>query len=150
MKHNRLRLTNTERLNFVSNLSTMYSAGIPLLSAVIALSEEARGNTKKILQEIDADLLKGKNLYESLAKFPLIFDTITVNMIRASEASGTLDVILKDLKVQIKKDIAFNRKIRTALTYPVLVMVVFIAVLLMILVVVMPKISTVFTQLKIP
>lgn len=145
----RIRLSNTELLNFISNLSTMYSAGIPILSAIHSLSEEARGNTKKILAEINDDLLKGKHLYESLAKFPLVFDTITVNMVRASETSGTLDVVLKDLKIQIKKDIAFNRKIKTALIYPALVFVVFIGVLLLVLIVVMPKISTVFSQLKV-
>lgn len=145
----RIRLSSTELLNLVSNLSTMYSAGIPILSAIHSLSEEARGNTKKILIEINADLLKGKHLYESLAKFPHVFDIITVNMIRASESSGTLDIILKDLKVQLKKDIAFNRKVRSALIYPVLVLVVFVAVMLLILIVVMPKIATVFTQLKV-
>lgn len=150
MTYKRMTISSTDTLNLVSNLSTMLSAGIPILSAVHSLSEEARGNTKKILTEIHADLLKGKHLYESLAKFPLIFDSVTVNMVRASEESGTLDVILKDMKEQIKKDIALNRKIRNALTYPFLVVVVFVGVLLLILTVVMPKISTVFTQLKVP
>ena len=112
-------------------------------------SEEARGNTQKILTEINADLLKGKHLYESLAKFPLVFDTVMVNIIRASEESGNLDLALKDLKEQIKRNIIFNRKIHSALTYPILVFIVFIAVLLLILIVVMPKIATIFTQLKV-
>ncbi|HYK09107.1 MAG TPA: type II secretion system F family protein [Candidatus Eisenbacteria bacterium] len=145
----RITLSSSELLNLVSNLSTMLSAGIPILSAIHSLGEEARGNTKKILTEISADLLKGKHLFESLAKFPYVFDTITVNMVRASEQSGTLDIILKDMKEQIKNDIIFNRKIRSALTYPFLVLLVFVAVLLLILVVVMPKIATVFTQLKV-
>ncbi|HEX7042297.1 MAG TPA: type II secretion system F family protein [Patescibacteria group bacterium] len=149
MNYKRMTISDNDLLNLVSNLSTMISAGIPILSAINSLSEEARGNTKKILVEIHEDLLKGKHLYESLAKFPYIFDTITVNMVRASEESGTLDTILKDLKAQVKKDIAFKRKIRSALTYPALVMVVFIGVLVLILTVVMPKISTVFTQLKV-
>ena len=150
MNYKRLTISSGELLNVVSNLSTMLTAGIPILSAVHSLGEEARGNSKKILQEIYGDLLKGKHLYESLAKFPMVFDSVTVNMVRASEESGTLDQILKDLKEQIKKDIALNRKIRSALTYPVLVVFVFMGVLLLILTVVMPKISTVFGQLKVP
>ncbi len=151
MKNNdkRLRLSKVELLNMVSNLSTMFTAGIPILSAIRSLSEEGHGNSKKILTEMYNDLLKGKRLYESLAKYPHVFDSVTVNMVRASEESGTLDIILKDLKEQIKRDIAFSRKIKSALTYPVLVMIIFVAVLLLILVVVMPKISTVFTQLKV-
>lgn len=150
MIQKRLTISTGETLNLVSNLSTMLSAGIPILSAIYSLSEEARENTKKILIEMHNDLLRGKHLYESMAKFPFVFDTVTVNMIRASEESGTLDVVLKDLKEQIKKDIALNRKIRNALTYPFLVLIVFLGVLLLILTVVMPKISTVFTQLKVP
>lgn len=149
MKYKNLTLSSTKLLNLISNLSTMLSAGIPILSAIHSLSEDARGNMQKVLVEINADILKGKHLYESLAKFPLIFDIVTVNMIRAAEESGTLDITLKDLKEQIKRNIAFNRKITSALIYPILVAIVFVAVLLLILIVVMPKISTVFTQLKV-
>lgn len=144
-----ISLSSSEKLNFVSNLSTMISAGISILSVVNSLSQEAQGNVKKILETMSADLLQGKHLYMSFSKFPLVFDSITVNMIRASEETGALDVVLKDMKEQIKKDIAFNRKVRAALTYPFLVLLVFFAVLSIILVVVIPKIATVFSQLKV-
>lgn len=147
LKH--LTISNTDKLNFISNLSTMISAGISLLSAIASLSEEAKPNVKKILETLRADLLQGKHLYESFAKFPMVFDNVTINIIRASEQTGTLDVVLKDMKEQIKRDIAFQRKIRSALTYPVLVVIIFFAVLFLILVVVIPKIATVFSQLKV-
>jgi type II secretory pathway component PulF len=149
MNYKRMTLPNAKLLTLVSNFSTMISAGIPILSVAHSLSEESRGNTQKILMEINTDLLKGKHLYESLAKFPSIFDTVTVNMIRASEESGTLDIALKNLKEQIKRNIAFNRKVRSAIIYPILVMIVFIAILLLILIVVIPKIAAIFTQLKV-
>ncbi len=144
-----ISITNSEKLNLISNLSTMLRAGIPILSAIGSLSEEAQGNVKKILEAIRTDLLQGKHLYVSFSRFPLVFDGVIVNMIKASEESGTLDVVLIDFKEQIKKDIAFKRKVRSALTYPALVLIVFFAVLFLILVVVIPKIATVFTQLKI-
>lgn len=149
MKSKHLRLSNTEKLNLVSNLSTMITAGIPILSAVISLSDEARGNVKKILTEIHTDLLQGNHLYMSFAKFPMVFDNVTVNMVRAAEESGTLDTIFKDLKIQIKKEIVLTRKIRNALTYPLLVVLVFFGVLTTILVVAIPKIAAVFTRLKV-
>lgn len=150
MKIKNISLSSTEKLNFISNVSTMLSAGIPILSVIDSLAEEGRGNVKKILEEIHKDLLQGKHLYASFAKFPRVFDSVTVNMVRAAEESGMLDVVLKDMKAQIKKDIALNRKIRTALTYPAVVMLVFFGVLFTILVVAIPKISTVFAQLKTP
>jgi type II secretory pathway component PulF len=72
-----------------------------------------------------------------------------VNIIKASEEAGTLDVVLKDLKDQVQKDIEFTDKIKSALTYPIIIFIVFLIVLLVILVVVIPKIATVFVQLKV-
>jgi type IV pilus assembly protein PilC len=144
-----LTLSGTEKLNLISNLSTMINAGIPILSAIHSLAEESRGNTQKILQQVQIDITHGKQLNESLAKFPRVFNQMTIKIIRASEQAGKLDIILADLKEEIKKDIALNRKLKSAMTYPIIVFFVFIAVLTMILVVVMPKIATVFSQLKV-
>jgi type II secretory pathway component PulF len=149
MKTKNISISSSEKLSLVSNLSTMISAGIPILSTIDSLLEESRGGTKTILETIHADLLQGKQLHLSLEKFPRIFNKVTVYMIKASEEAGTLDISLRDLKEQIKKDIEFNGKIRSAMTYPILVLFVFLAVLLLILVVVIPKIAQVFSQLKV-
>jgi type II secretory pathway component PulF len=127
----------------------MITAGIPILETIDSLLEDAKGNAKKILEAVREDLIQGKHLYSSFARFPGIFDKVTVNIIKASEEAGTLDVTLKDLKSQIKKDMEFGDKVKGALTYPVLILLVFFGVLLMILIVVVPKISTVFLRLKV-
>jgi type II secretory pathway component PulF len=145
----RIVISDTDKLNFISNLATMLSAGIPIMAAIRSLGEDMHGNVKKILDQMYDDLMNGKKIYQSFAEYPYVFDEVTINMIKASEQAGTLAVVLSDLKDQIKKDIAFKRKIRSALTYPILVLCVFFAVLFMILVVVIPKITTVFTQLKV-
>jgi len=149
MKEANLRLSGNDKLGLMSNLSTMITAGIPILETVDSLMEDAKGNTKKILEAVREDLVQGKHLYSSFARFPSIFDKVTINIIKASEEAGTLDVTLKDLKVQIKKDMEFEDKVKGALTYPALILLVFFGVLLMILVVVIPKISTVFLRLKV-
>lgn len=149
MKDGNLSLSGNDKLGLISNLSTMITAGIPILETVDSLLEDAKGNTKKVLEAVREDLIQGKHLYSSFTRFPGIFDKVTVNIIKASEEAGTLDVTLKDLKSQIKKDMEFADKVKGALTYPVLILLVFFGVLLMILVVVIPKISTVFLRLKV-
>jgi type II secretory pathway component PulF len=149
MKIEQLTISNSEKLTLISNLSTMITAGIPILEVVDSLLEDAKGNVKKILEIVREDLIQGKHLYISFSRFPLVFDKVTANIVKASEEAGTLDITLKDLKDEIKKDIEFSDKIKTALTYPVIIIFVFFAVLLLILIVVIPKIATVFLRLKV-
>ncbi len=146
---NSLRISSTDKLALVSNLATMLTAGIPILEVVDSLLEDAKGSQKKLLDSLKSDLTQGNHVADAFAKFPRVFDKITVNLIRASEEAGTLDVTLIDLKSSIRKDAEFSDKIKGALTYPVLIMLVFGGVLLMILVVVVPKISTVFMRLNV-
>lgn len=149
MKTQKISISNTDKLSLISNLSTMVSAGIPILSAIESLSEDAKGGTKKILEVTRADLLGGKHLYVSFAKFPLVFNNVTVNIIRGSEEAGQLATILKDLREQVRKEIEFNDKIRSALTYPILVLLVMLGILIIILVVAIPKIAAVFLRLRV-
>ncbi len=149
MKDKNITISGNDKLGLVSNLSTMITAGIPILETVDSLLEDVKGNTKKVLEAVREDLIQGKHLYSSFSRFPGIFDKVTVNIIKASEEAGTLDVSLKDLKSQIKKDMEFGDKVKGALTYPVLILMVFFGVLLMILIVVIPKISTVFLHLNV-
>lgn len=145
-----LRISTSDKLGLISNLATMLSAGIPILEVVDSLLEDAKGNQRKFLDSLKSDLSQGNHVSDAFAKFPKIFDKITVNLIKASEEAGTLDVTLTDLKSSIKKDAEFTDKIKGALTYPVLIFFVFVGVLLMILVVVVPKISGVFLKLNVP
>ncbi|HVZ11597.1 MAG TPA: type II secretion system F family protein [Patescibacteria group bacterium] len=145
-----ITLSNSEKLGLISNFATMLAAGIAILEVVDSLLEDSKGNQKKILEILREDLSQGNHMSTSFEKFPKVFDKITVNLIKASEEAGTLDVTLKDLKETIKKDADFRDKIKGAVTYPAFVLVVFVGVLLMILIVVVPKISSVFIRLKVP
>lgn len=149
MKTERTSLSNNEKVDLVGNLSTLLSAGIPILEAVESLLEDSKGNLKKILQTLRNDLMEGKHVYASFSKFPRAFDKVTVNLLKAAEEAGALDVTLKDLKDIIRKEMEFTDKVKSALTYPILIIIVFAGVLLMILTFVVPKISTVFMRLKV-
>jgi type II secretory pathway component PulF len=149
LKPQNISLSPKDKMVLVSNFSTMLSAGISILEAVDSLLEDAKGNQKDVLAALRADLIQGKHVYSSFAQFPKIFDKVTLNILKASEEAGTLDVALKDLKGTIKKQMEFGDSLKSALIYPILISVVFIGVLLMILLVVVPKISTVFLRLRV-
>lgn len=149
-KNYRLRLNNTDKIALISNMSTMLSAGIPILDVVTNLLDDAKGNQKKLLDTLREDLTQGHQVNYTLDKFPNVFDKVMVSVIKASETAGTLDVTLKDLRENIRKQNEFNDKIKSALLYPVFIIVVFFLVLLVNLIVVIPKIAIVFKSLKVP
>lgn len=142
-------LSSNDKITLVSNLHTMLSSGIPILETVESLLEDAKGGQKKLLQTMKDDLAQGQHMYVTFEKFPKVFDKVTVNIVKASEESGTLDTALEDMKSSIRKEIEFNDKIRSALIYPVFIMIVFLIVMVVILVFVVPRISTVFLRLNV-
>jgi len=144
-----LTLKTSEKISLIGSLSTMLAAGIPIFEVVHSLAEDARGNQKKVLDTLSDDLAQGKRVYSTFAKFPRVFDKVTVNVIRASEEAGTLDVTLKDLRDNIRREAEFADKIRAALIYPIFILAVFGAVLIMVLFLVVPKVAVVFKSLKI-
>lgn len=145
-----ISLSQSEKISFISNLSTMLSSGIPILDAVSNLLDDAKGNQKKVLETLRDDLTQGHQVNYTFARFPKIFDKVMVNVVRASEMAGTLDVTLKDLRDDIRKQNEFNDKIRSALIYPIFIILVFILVLVVNLVFVIPKVAVVFSNLKVP
>jgi len=142
-------LNNKEKLEIIHSLATLLKAGIPIIDAVVSLEEESKGNTQKILRALKDDLNQGKKISDSFAKFPNAFDPVSISLIEAAEEAGTLDETLNDLTENIKKDIDLEEKVKAALIYPILVFVVFGAVLLLILTFVIPRIATVFTRLNV-
>jgi type IV pilus assembly protein PilC len=144
-----LKISNNEKLSLFSTLSTMINAGIPILETLDSILEDSKGNSKKVVESIREDLIQGQSLSSAFAKFPETFNKVTVNVVKASEEAGTLDVVLKDLKSQLQKDMEFMDNVKSAVTYPSVIFFLFLGVMVLILVVVMPKIATVFTSLKV-
>lgn len=144
-----VRLSGGEKIEFFSNLHTLLKAGIPLLNGVESLIEDSKGNLKKVYSSLREDLLAGKRMYVTLSKFPDSFDRVVVNLIKAAEEAGTLETTLNDIKKTTQADIEFSDKVKSALTYPLFVLVVFLGVMMVMLFVVMPKISDVFGRLKV-
>lgn len=145
----RVSLSASEKVGLISNLSTMLSAGIPILDAIKSMEEDSKGGAKIILDTLLEDLTQGRRVNYTLAKFPGVFDKVTVNVVKASEEAGTLDVTLKDLRESITKQNEFNDKVRSALLYPMFIIVLFTLVLLINLIYVIPKVAQVFRSLHV-
>lgn len=149
MTEKNVKLSSGEKIELIGNLSTMLSAGIPILDAVRSMKEDSKGGVKIILDALMDDITQGKHVYMALSRFPKVFDRVTVNVVKASEEAGTLDVTLKDLRESVKKQNEFNDKIRSALIYPAFIGVLFTLILIINLVYVIPKIANVFKTLKV-
>lgn len=149
MSTKNVSLSGNEKITLVSNMYTMLSAGIPILETVDSLLQDSKGNQKKVLITLKEDLGQGQHMYFTFARFPKVFDKVTVNIVKAAEEAGTLDVTLKDLVSSIKREMEFNDKIKSALIYPSFILAVFVGVFLVILTVVVPKIAGVFTRLNV-
>lgn len=142
-------MSTDDKIGMLSNISTMLAAGIPILEVVDSLLEESKGGQKKVLTTLRADLVEGNRIYVTLLKFPHIFDTVTVNLVKASEAAGTLETTLKDIQANLQREQEFSDKVRSALMYPLFVMAVFVGVMITILLVVIPRMATVFGRLNV-
>jgi type IV pilus assembly protein PilC len=145
----RIRLSGKERLSLFSDMSTMLAAGIPLLEAVESLESDAKNNLKKVLDELHRSLNNGHSLSHGMKRLPYAFDTITINLVRAAEAGGTLEDTLRDIVSTTKKELAFSSQLRTTMIYPVFVMFVFMSIILLMLTFVVPRVSKVFSTLPV-
>jgi type II secretory pathway component PulF len=149
MMERSVSLKNSDKMALIGSMATMLTAGIPILDVVSSLLEDSKGGQQKILVALRDDLMQGKHVYATFSRFPKVFNSVTVSVIKASEEAGTLDVTLRDLKATTQKDIEFNDKVKSAMVYPVFIIFIFLAVLFMILIVVVPKISQVFSRLNV-
>ncbi|MFA5776470.1 MAG: type II secretion system F family protein [Patescibacteria group bacterium] len=149
MRLSSVRLSSNEKIEFISNMHTMLKAGIPILNGVESLLEDSKGNVKKVLSVLREDLVAGRRIYISLAKFPESFDKVVINLVRASEEAGTLETTLADIKKNTQAENEFSDKVKSALMYPMFVFGVFVVVMGVMLFVVMPKITQVFSRLHV-
>jgi type IV pilus assembly protein PilC len=137
-----------ELMVFTRQLSTMVSAGVPLPRALATLQEQAESKYfKTVIGTITKDVESGLSLGESFAKFPNVFSEVYINMVKAGEAGGILDEILKRVATQTEKDATIRKKIKGAMTYPTVILVITVAAFFGIMLFVVPKIGKILTDL---
>lgn len=143
------RIKKSELAMVTRQLATLLSAGFPLISAVSSLVVQTRSKAlKKVLSKIKGAIEEGKSFAESLAMYPSLFSSIYVNMVRAGESSGTLEIVLERLADITEKREETRKKIQASLAYPLLMAIVGALVLLFLLAYIVPGIISIFSDMN--
>jgi len=136
---------------FTRQLSTMVSAGVPLVRSLAALQGDSENQYfREVLNGISKDVESGVSLGEAFNKYPRVFSDVYVNMVRAGEEGGILDEILKRLATQVEQDASIRKKIKSAMAYPVVIFSVTIVAFFGIMLFIVPKLSVLLTELDGP
>ena len=134
-------------------LATLVGAGLPLVEALAALVEQVeREHLRRAIVQVRERVTEGRALADALAEHPRLFSPLYVNMVRAGEASGALDVVLERLADYTENQARLLGKVRTALTYPAVMLVLSSGILFFLVSYVVPKVTRIFeeTQQQLP
>lgn len=132
---------------FTRQLSTLQDAGLPLLRSLQILeSQQKPGLMKNILTGVCEEVEGGSSLSESMSKFPKAFDHLFVKMVNAGEIGGVLDLILQRLSEFMEKSQRLKRRIKSAMIYPVVVVVIAVLILTGIMLFIIPKFEEIFAD----
>jgi general secretion pathway protein F len=130
-------------------LATLIGAGFPLVSALDALLPQTNSHAlKRILARVKDLIVEGNSFAHALSKFPSIFPPIYMNMVRAGETSGTLEIVLERLAEITEKQQALSNRIQASLAYPVFMLCFGAVVLFILLTYIVPTITSIFTDMK--
>ena len=142
------RITTKDRITFTRQMATLIGAGLPLALSLRTVAEQTQNKSMKaIVEEILASVESGRSLHESFSKHSNVFNGVYLALIEAGETSGTLDIALKRLADQEEKDAAMMSKIRGALVYPAIILVVIIAVLAFMMIAVVPQVDNLYSDM---
>ncbi|MBT3690406.1 type II secretion system F family protein [bacterium] len=142
-------ISNKDKQFFMQNLKVMVKSGLPLDKALKTLSQQTKNKKfKKLLFNLYKDTEKGVSLTESLKKNKGIFNNLIVSMIESGEISGHLDEVLDQIYIQIKTSNELKSRIRSAMTYPIIVIIAMTGIGIGMLVFVIPKITAIFDQMN--
>ncbi|MFP4596626.1 MAG: type II secretion system F family protein [Persicimonas sp.] len=133
---------------FTQQFATMIDAGLPLVQCLELLGgAEPHKGFKKIILQVKSDIESGSTLADAMRKHPGAFDNLYVSLIEAGEVAGILDTIMNRLANQLEKADKLRRKIRSAFSYPVIVFVIAILVVLLLLYKVIPTFEAMFADM---
>lgn len=142
------RITTKDRVVFTRQLATLIGAGLPLSQSLHTVMEQTQNKQlQSVVQEVSSSVEGGRSLSDSFAQHPKVFGEVFIALMRAGELSGTLDESLQRIATQQEKDAAISSKIRGALTYPLIVLVVIFGVMAFMLFTVVPQVEKLYKDL---
>jgi type IV pilus assembly protein PilC len=131
---------------FTRQLATMVSAGLSLTSSLTIIQEQSKPALSKILTEIVKEIEGGSTFYEALAKYPNTFSKTYIALVKSGEASGALDEVLKKMSDALEKQEEFKGKVKGAMIYPAIVVVGMIGVIAVMMIFVIPKMTSMYEE----
>jgi len=137
-----------DKIFFTKQLATLLKSGVPILQALELLSDQVEGSLKPIVISLKDSLKEGQSLAFAIAKYPYVFDTIYIQLVRAGEATGKLDSILERLVMFLERRQEIQKTISGALRYPIIQLSVILVVVSGLLYSVIPQIASVFEEQK--
>lgn len=139
-------VSNKNKILFTKQLSILLKSGVPLLQSLELLIEQFEGKMRSILISLKDGIKEGKSLAEGLKKYPKTFDTIYVQLVRAGEATGKLEIILDRLTTYLERKDELKKKIKGAISYPLVQLAIVSLVVVFLLTYVVPQIAQTFKQ----
>ena len=138
-----------DKIIFARNLSKMIDAGLPITRALSVMEKEAKNTLKKVLNQINASVSKGNTLSDAMKAHPKVFPTLFISMVRSGEESGNLSMALQNIALQMEKSYQLTKKIRGALMYPVVILILMVIIGFLMMVYMVPTLTATFKGLGI-
>jgi type IV pilus assembly protein PilC len=140
----------SEKILVAEHLRVMIKAGMPIDDAIRVLQDQTRNaKLRDILEHVRNDVKQGKDLSSSFAKYPRVFSEMFTNMIHVGEQSGNLEQTLAHLTNQMRKSYTLRKKVRSAMTYPIIVLLALTGLVILMMGYVLPRVVDVFGELEV-
>ena len=147
---NMQRVKLTELSIMCRQFSTMIDAGVSLVRCLSVLSEQtSNARLRRVLIEIQKEVEAGQTLSKSMSKYPSIFNNLFVGLVRAGEVGGVLEETMQRLSSFLEKDVELRRKVKSALTYPTIVVIAAVLIVVLLCTLVVPKFTQLFKDMGI-
>lgn len=133
---------------FCRQFSTMIDAGVSLIRCLAVLQEQSsNAKLKAIISDVAADVQAGQTLSKAMSRHPGTFNSLFLGLVKSGEVSGALEESLQRLAIFLEKDVELRRKVRSALTYPFLLMCIMVAIIIVLVTFVVPRFMGMFFEL---
>jgi type IV pilus assembly protein PilC len=144
------QISRQDLILFTRQLATFVGAGVAMTRALTVIAEETASPLfKRVILTVLDDLERGQNLSESLAKHPKVFPSLYVDLIRVAELTGNLEATLKELAGYLRRDLNTVRRVRTAMIYPAVILVVATAVVIILVFFALPAFVKIFAEFRV-
>lgn len=139
-----------DKIIFARNLGAMLEAGLSLSRALNVMIKQSKNKRLiKVLTSLTEEISKGKTLSDSMKTFPKVFSSLFVSMVKAGEESGSLAESLKAVAIQLDRSYSLQRKVKGAMIYPSVILVVMILIAILMLIFIVPTLTSTFNDLNV-